>query len=238
MDYSKIRKFDAGGKAESIPFVKDQEKTNLLFDSVSSVAGAVGGFFGGTTGATGVEGMVNSIKYAQENPDDSVGIGASAGLSAMQTIAGITDQQTMSDKNFSAGSQAADQLVHGTSSALLKSGNPYAAVAGAALEIGNFVTKAGGQTVEGYNVNINNSGYGSLGSMESSSNRAFFGAGTSATERKLKKRNQQVRMALNAAELSEDQAFMNEARANSIQNVLQNNQIALAGGIETSILGG
>ena len=44
-------------------------------------------------------------------------------------------------------------------------------------------------------------------------------------------------MAIAAADISEDQAYQQEARANSITNVLEANQIALAGGIDTSLLG-
>ena len=44
-------------------------------------------------------------------------------------------------------------------------------------------------------------------------------------------------MALAAADISEDQRFEQEARANSVTNVLEQNKIALAGGIDTSLLG-
>jgi hypothetical protein len=118
----------------------------------------------------------------------------------------------------------------------MKSGNPYAMAAGAALEGLNFVTKAGGRTVPGYDVNINNSGYGNLGHQESSSGR-IWDDWTGKTGRKLAKRNEQARMAIAAADISEDQAYQQEARANSITNVLEANQIALAGGIDTSLLG-
>lgn len=148
----------------------------------------------------------------------------------------IADEMTMGDKNFSAQSQAADSAVHGASGALMKSGNPYAMAAGAAIEGLNFITKAGGRTVPGFDVNINNSGYGNLGHQESSSGR-IWDNWTGKTGRKLAKRNEQARMAIAAADISEDQAYQQEARANSITNVLEANQIALAGGIDTSLLG-
>lgn len=148
----------------------------------------------------------------------------------------VADDMTMGDKNFSAQSQALDSAVHGVSGALMKSGNPYAMAAGAALEGLNFVTKAGGRTVPGYDVNINNSGYGNLGHQESSSGR-IWDDWTGKTGRKLAKRNEQARMAIAAADISEDQAYQQEARANSVTNVLEANQIALAGGIDTSLLG-
>ena len=81
----------------------------------------------------------------------------------------------MGDKNFGSQSAAIDSTVHATSSALINSGNPYAAGAGLALEAGNFLTKATGETVEGFDVDINNSGYSSdLMHQESKSSRDFL----------------------------------------------------------------
>ena len=163
---------------------------------------------------------------------------AMAGIKAIDNLA-------MGDKNFGAQSEAIDSAVHGVSGALLKSGNPYAMAAGAALEGANFLTKAGGQTVEGFDVDINSSGYGQIGHMESSSSRDFGAMiglggifGQKSLQRKLQKRNQQALMAMNAANIAEDQAFEQEARMNSIQNTIMNNQMALAGGLDTSLLGG
>jgi hypothetical protein len=48
--------------------------------------------------------------------------------------------------------------------------------AAAALEGANFLTKAGGQTVQGYDVDIASSGYGTLNHMESKSSRDFGAA--------------------------------------------------------------
>lgn len=110
--------------------------------------------------------------------------------------------------------------------------------AAAALEGANFLTKAGGQTVQGFDVDINSSGYGQMGHMESSSSRSFLGLGNKNLEAKLKKRNAQAQMAMNAANIANEQSFEQEARANSIQNTIMNNQIALSGGLETSLLGG
>lgn len=95
--------------------------------------------------------------------------------------------------------------------------------AGAALEGANFLTKAGGQTVQGFDVDINSSGYGDMGHMESSSSRDFgamiglggiFGQGK--LKAKLAKRNAQAKMAMNAANIANEQSFEQEARANSI----------------------
>lgn len=155
------------------------------------------------------------------------------------------DQIVLGDKNFGAQSEAIDSAVHGVSGALLKSGNPYAMMAGAALEGANFLTKAGGQTVQGFDVDINSSGYGDMGHMESSSSRDFGAMiglgglfGQDRMQAKLAKRNEQAKMAMTAANIADEQSFEQEARANSIQNTIMNNNIALAGGLDTSLLGG
>ena len=153
------------------------------------------------------------------------------------------DNLAMGDKNFGAQSEAIDAGVHMVSGALMKSGHPIAMAAGAALEGANFLTKAGGQTVQGFDVDINSSGYGNIGHMESSSSRDWGSAiglgGLSKwkMQKKLARRNEQARMALNAAEIAEDQNFESEARMNSVENTIMNNQIALSGGLQTNLLG-
>lgn len=165
---------------------------------------------------------------------------ASKGVSA---AVNMIDQATMGDKNFGAQSAAIDAGVHAASGALMQSGNPFAIAAAAALEGANFLTKAGGQTVQGFDVDINNSGYGNLGHMESSSSRDFGamiglgGLNSAKMDKKLAKRNEQAKMALKAAAISEDQSFEQEARTNSISNVVLQNQQALSGGIDTNLLG-
>ena len=149
--------------------------------------------------------------------------------------ANAIDDLAMGDKNFGAQSQAIDGAVHMASGALMKSGNPYAMLAGAALEGVNFLTKAGGQTVQGFDVDIDSSGYGNIGHMESSSSRSWVSH--RKLQDKLSRRNEQVRTALAAAQISEDQKFESEARMNSVENTIMNNQIALAGGLQTNLLG-
>ena len=166
--------------------------------------------------------------------------GIAAGVAS--DVIGVVDNTLIGDKNFGAQSTAIDTGVHAASSALMKSGNPYAMIAGAALEGANFLTKAGGQTVQGFDVNIDSSGYGNLGHMESSSSRDFGamiglgGLNQAKMDKKLARRNEQARMALKAAAISEDQSFEKEARTNSIDNVLRTNQMALAGGVDLSLI--
>lgn len=190
--------------------------------------------FGGTADGTLASAVGN---FVDGNWKTGVTDLAVAGVKAVDNLA-------MGDKNFSAQSEAIDGAVHGVSGALMKSGNPYAMIAGAALEGANFLTKAGGQTVQGFDVDINSSGYGEIGHMASSSSRDFGamiglgGLNRGRMQAKLQKRNQQAMMAMNAANIAEEQTFEQEARMNSIQNTVMNNQIALSGGLETNLLGG
>lgn len=182
---------------------------------------------------------VDKQKESEEERLAKVAKGSNIAAQAFKAL----DTATLGNANFGAQSQAIDGAVHAASGALLKSGNPYAAIAGAALEGANFLTKAGGQTVQGYDVDIDNSGYGNLGHMESSSSRDFLtlvglgGLKNKSVEAKLARRNEQVRNALAAAQISEDQKFESEARMNSVENTIMNNQIALAGGLQTNLLG-
>ncbi len=175
--------------------------------------------------------------------NEEASLGQSMGMNAAVAATNAVDQLAMGDKNFGAQSEAIDSAVHMASGALMKSGNPYLMAAGAALEGANFLTKAGGQTVQGFDVDIDSSGYGGLGHMESSSSRDFgamiglggiFGQGK--LKAKLARRNEKLKQALVAADIAEEQSFQQEARANSIENVIENNKIALNGGLSTSVL--
>lgn len=191
----------------------------------------------------GLKGNLQSNLSSFENTMSSAGAkaGVNIGIQAVNAI----DDLAMGDKNFGAQSQAIDDAVHGISGALAKTGNPYCVLAAGALEGANFLTKAGGQTVQGFDVDINSSGYGDMGHMESSSSRDFgalIGLGgifnKGKMQAKLAKRNQQAMMAMNAANIANEQSFEQEARMNSVQNTIMNNQMALAGGLDTSLLGG
>ena len=180
----------------------------------------------------------NSNMGLNQEQIGKMSIGINAGVGALNSV----DNMLMGNKNFGAQSEAIDSAVHGVSGALMKSGNPYAMAAGAALEVANFATKATGQTVQGFDVNINNSGYGNLGHMESKSNRDFLGAlgfgglDDSKIEQQLIDRNTQAQMALKAANISEDIQFEQEARMNSVTDIIKQNEIALSGGVDTSVL--
>lgn len=190
-------------------------------------------------------GLKGQIKEGLENFEDNMStpeakLGIEAGMKALN----VFDDAVMGDKNFGAQSQAIDGAVDMAADALMKSGNPYAIAAAGALKTANFLTKAGGQTVQGFDVDIASSGYGDIGHMESSSSRDFGamiglgGLNQGKMQAKLAKRNQQAMMAMNAANIANEQSFEQEARMNSVQNTIMNNQIALAGGVDTSLLGG
>lgn len=213
--------------------------------------GETGTISGATTTVTNSDGttQINQVPSVQNKnlktkkgvhlTNSQWGMIADAGINAINMV----DEATMGDKNFDAQSQAIDSGVHGVSKALLSTGNPYAFAVAGALELGNFMTKAGGQTVQGYDADIKSSGYGNLGHKESSSSRDFgamiglggiFNQGT--LNRKLAQRNQEAQMALKAANISDTIDFEQEARMNSVQDTLQKNEIALQGGIDTSLL--
>lgn len=191
-------------------------------------------------GATGVNTSFIGENKGQISATSAAAIGgmATIGVQAMNAI----DQAAMGDKNFGSQSQAIDSAVHGVSGALIKSGNPYAMAAGAGLEAANFMTKATGQNTQGYDVGINSSGYGQLGHKDSSASRDFLGAiglgglDGGMMDRKLASRNEQAQMALKASNVADNIKFQQEARMNSVDDVLRQNQIALAGGLDTTAI--
>lgn len=268
----KVRKLEGGGKsaydiayqqaidsgatpAQAEAYAKQQANQQKGFAIASDVVGSILGESAADS-ISGVQSAFNAIDSGQWNPQkrilnkngeditQKVGKGLAIGSAAVTEGVKLVDDLAMGDKNFGAQSQAIDDAVHGISGALMKSGNPYAMAAGAALEGANFLTKAGGQTVQGFDVDINSSGYGDLGHMESSSSRDFGamiglgGLNQGKMQAKLAKRNRQAMMAMSAANIANEQSFEQEARMNSVQNTIMNNQIALAGGMDTSLLGG
>lgn len=264
-----VRKYSGGGTYDEYikqgyspedarALVALDEKNAKIDKGMGIASGTIGGLFDGVSGGAasesmqGIQSALKGINDGSINTINAKGEDISGKLKGTSIAAGavsagvqMVDNLAMGDKNFGAQSEAIDNAVHAASSALMQSGNPYAMAAGAALEGANFLTKAGGQTVQGFDVDINSSGYGQMGHMESSSSRDFgamiglgglFGQGR--IKEKLAKRNEQAKMAMNAANIANEQSFEQEARANSIQNTIMNNNIALAGGLSTSLLGG
>lgn len=161
-------------------------------------------------------------------PWEMIGDVASASLDAV-------DQATMGDKNFSAESKALDAAADGAAKMASKFG-PWGLLAAGIIKTVNFGSKALGGNVEGYDVGDLGSGYASnLGHMEQSSGRLKDRL-SGKTARDLKRRNEQAQMALKAKDIVDDVKFEQEARMNSVNNVIERNQIALSGGINTSML--
>lgn len=188
-------------------------------------------------------GLADAIGVDISNAEDMFS-GENAQLKALATGAAgkaldegmkIASALTTGDKNFSASSQAVDAAVGGVTSKLMASKNPYAMLAAGAITTVNELTKMGGQSVPGFEVDISSSGYGDIGQMKESSSRGFF-APTKQDKKRLNNRNEKAALALAAASISDDQSFQQEARMNASQNVIQNNQQALNGGISTDLL--
>lgn len=161
-------------------------------------------------------------------PWEMIGDVASAGLDAV-------DQATMGDKNFNAESQALDAAADGAAKMASKFG-PWGLLAAGIIKTVNFGSKALGGSVEGYDVGDLGSGYASnLGHMEQQSGRLKDRL-SGKTARDLKRRNEQAQLALKAKDVVDDVKFEQEARMNSVNNVIERNQIALSGGINTGLL--
>lgn len=160
-------------------------------------------------------------------PWEMIGDVASAGFNAI-------DQATMGDKNFNAESQALDAAADGAAKMASKFG-PWGLLAAGVIKTVNTGSKMLGGSVGGYNVGDIGSGYGNLGSMEQQSGRLKDRL-SGKTARDLKRRNEQAQLALKAKDIVDDIKFEQEARMNSVDNVIQRNQIALSGGINTSML--
>lgn len=160
-------------------------------------------------------------------PWEMIGDVASAGFDAI-------DQATMGDKNFNAESKALDAAADGAAKMASKFG-PWGLLAAGVIQAVNTGSKMLGGSVGGYNVGDIGSGYGNLGSMEQQSGRLKDRL-SGKTARDLKRRNEQAQLALKAKDIVDDIKFEQEARMNSVDNVIQRNQIALSGGINTSML--
>lgn len=158
---------------------------------------------------------------------EAVGDAASAGLNAI-------DQSLMGNKNFDADSKAKDVAADSLAKVASKFG-PWGLLAAGVIKTANFLDKGFGGTVQGYDAQLDNGGYGTLGTQEETSGR-LLDRMAGKTQALLRRRNEQAQLAIRAKAISDDVKFEQEARANSVDNVIQNNQIALSGGINSSLL--
>lgn len=191
-------------------------------------------------------------KFASKLGIPGIGENGNIGFGTIANVGGMAidqmDSALLGDKNFDARSQAVDTLVNGASDMLMKSGTPWGVGSAIALKGLNFISKAGGQTVQGFDVGGIGSGYDSnMGHMESKSNRAWGsflpgigGLTQLATNKKIQKqlteRNEQAQMALMASNITASQREEQDAKSHSVDDTIQANNIALAGGTDTSLL--
>lgn len=145
------------------------------------------------------------------------------------------EDKLMGDKNFNQNSEAVDNATRALSKKAMKFG-PWGLLAAGILESANFIDKAAGKTVQGFEVGEVGSGFNGIETDQESA--SYRGSQARRMKQELAKRAESVNMALTANRINEDEQFQATARMNSIDNVLNANRMALAGGIDTSLLGG
>lgn len=216
---------DADNQKELDAISTQTSPTDILkvIEKGDEIAEKYGKSDAGTGGGSGKKGL--TPKQA-----DIMGKVADAGRHAISAVS----DNLLQGKNFDAQSQAIDGVADAAAE-FASSFGPWGKVAALGITALNEGTKMFGQTVSGFDVKVDNSGYAqSMMSQESKSNRAWVGK--KKIDQQLNARNAKLQMALNAQDISEDIKFEQTARANSIDNIIKNNQIALNGGLSTSIL--
>ena len=153
---------------------------------------------------------------------------------ANKTLDTVEDE-LMGDKNFNNNSELIDNSVRFASKKLSKLGS-YDLLAAGILESANFVDKAVGKTVQGFEVGAVGPGFNGIETNQAS--QSFRGTQSKKMKQTLARRTEALNMALAANEITQDEQFQMTARMNSIDNVLNANRMALAGGLDTSLLGG
>ena len=138
------------------------------------------------------------------------------------------------DKTFNKQSAAIDDAVRAASNELSGRFPPWGLLAAGILEVSNAADKMAGKTVEGFEVGDLGAGYSGVESTYDA--ESFRGSQTKQMKEQTARRNEQAMAAIKAADVNEEQAFQQEARMNSIHNVIQNNAWALDGGVSTDLL--
>lgn len=156
------------------------------------------------------------------------------GTAANKVLDHVEDK-LMGDKNFNQNSELIDNSVRTASKALMKAG-PWGLLAAGVLESANFIDKAVGKTVQGFDVGEIGPGFNGIETSQSST--SWRGTQSKRMKRELARRAESVNMALTANEITEEEEFQMTARLNSRDNVLNANRMALAGGLNTQSLGG
>lgn len=234
----------ANWQSQSLPG-SNVENTAGKWEQAGKVAGNLLSMQGPNHNAsmqqTGMEAFSELGKYAAQNGGSLSGAmssGAVTGAIGNFANAGLDKLEgaLMGDKTFNAQSEAIDDVVRTTSQEMSKRFPPWGLLAAGVIETLNFVDKAAGKTVQGYEVGDAGSGFTGITTQQSDS--TFRGSQTGQMKRDLARRQEQINMALAANNINEEESFMKSSRMNSVSNTLKANQIALAGGIDTSLLGG
>lgn len=147
---------------------------------------------------------------------------------------GVADKALMGDKKFNEQGQAMDDAANGLANVASQFG-PWGQAAAMAIRAANFADKAAGQTVPGYDVNLESSGFSGVNAHGDTASLRLTQSRN--VDKMLGRQQQQVQMALAAAQLDKDNSLQQEARGASVQDIINRNQIALAGGLGTTTLG-
>lgn len=205
-------------------FVPEEKKSVGKQRAAAAIAAAFD-----TSAPTGADAAKDIMSAAMKGGSPMAAISSTFGAAL-----GAADQALMGDKKFNQQSQAMDDAANGLANVASQFG-PWGQAAAMAIRAANFADKAAGQTVPGYDVNIESSGFsgvnahGDTASLRLSQSRDV--------DKMLGRQQQQVQMALAAAQLDKDNSLQQEARGASVQDIINRNQIALAGGLGTTTLG-
>lgn len=182
---------------------------------------------GQSLGTAAAEIAKNGFDWKNASVTGAVGSLANA---ALDKVTGAV----IGDKTFNKQSSAIDDAVRTASTELQGRFPPWGLLAAGILEVSNAADKMAGKTVEGFEVGDLGAGYSGVESTYDA--ESFRGSQTKQMKEQTARRNEQAMAAIKAADVNEEQAFQQEARMNSIHNVIQNNAWALDGGVSTDLL--
>lgn len=192
-------------------------------------------------GMNALEAMNDTSAVTGQDALKDIGEAAFNGGSPMAAISstfgaalGVADQALMGDKKFNEQSQAMDDAANGLANVASQFG-PWGQAAAMAIRAANFADKAAGQTVPGYDVNLKSSGFSGVNAHGDTASLRL--SQMRDVDKMLGRQQQQVQMALAASQLDKDNSLQQEARSASAADIINRNQIALAGGLGTTTLG-
>lgn len=226
---------------------EDANKENLLSEKAKTVFGGINNIVNDASNIGGK--LVNSLNTAKDEDAEKSwkdtskeALGKLASGNWWEATGGLlnkgldtAEEAIMGDKNFNQNSKLIDNSVRTASKALAKTG-PGGLLAAGLLESANFIDKAVGKTVQGFEIGEVGPGFNGIETDQESA--SFRGTQSRKMKQALARRTEALNMALTANEITEEEQFQMTARMNSRDNILNANRIALAGGLDTSLLGG